>query len=121
MTTEEQTTAGEQGNQAQDQQANDQQAQDQQVVLAPRPFSPMIPYAQFKRDVLKVNNIMWMQGKGRMFANVNGLSLIVATKTDINKPLFVRELTSNKNGEVIPSGTAYVLINSENVTVAATF
>jgi len=116
MTTEEQTGATTQGVDAQQ-----EQIADQTVVLAPRPFSPMIPYAQFKRDVLKVNNISWMQGKGRVFANVNGISLIVATKTDINKPLFVRELTANKHGEVIPSGTAYVLINSENVSVVATF
>ncbi len=88
----------------------------QDVAASVSTYRPMTPLAQWKQ-LHKVKQIQLMQGQGRMFANINGKTLIVGSKTDLNKELFVMELNSNRDGEVIAPGTAFVLINSSKVRV----
>lgn len=76
----------------------------------------MYTLASFKREH-QVEKLEFMKGKGRAFTTVKGKSLIIGSKTDLTKPLFVVELTANKDGVAIDPGTAYVIVNNEKITV----
>ena len=77
--------------------------------------------AQFKQEQ-NITSIELMQGKGRKFATVRDMDLIVGTKTDLKQPLFVIPLSkaidaalpiSEENSVIVPK--AFVLINNANV------
>ena len=74
--------------------------------------------AQFKSEN-NVNVIHLLQGQGRKYASVRDLQLVVSSKTDLGKPLFVTELNeridptveySEANSRRVTNG--YLLVNS---------
>ena len=66
--------------------------------------------AQFKQE-LNVDNIQLLQGKGRKFATVRDISIIVSKECDLSKPLFVTKLNDQETGQIVAN--AYVIVNSE--------
>lgn len=86
----------------------------------------MKTFAQFKSEN-NIQTIDLLQGKGRMYAKVNNKQLVVSSKCDLQKPLFVVELNeaidaalpieTPGNSRVIPD--AFLLVNSANVKVVA--
>lgn len=86
----------------------------------------MKSFTQFKIEV-GVPNITLLQGKGRKYAQVRDQQLVVSSKCDLKKPLFVIPLTeaidkeqpiSQENSQVIPG--VHLLINASTVTEAET-
>lgn len=71
---------------------------------------------QFKREE-RIDKIDLLQGKGRMYATVNEKKLIVATSTDLAKPLYVIPITEDKDKN--PVSNVFAIINSATVKTVA--
>ena len=65
--------------------------------------------AQFKQEE-GVTTIDLLQGKGRIYATVNEKNLVVSSKCDMAKPLFVIQLEKGKDGQ--PLQNVYAITNS---------
>ena len=81
--------------------------------------------SQFKQEN-NITSIDLLQGKGRKYAQVRDIQLVVSNKTDMTKPLFVTSMSeaidkeqpiSESNAQVVPG--VYLLINA-GVTVTDT-
>ena len=70
---------------------------------------------QFKEEE-GITKIDLLQGNGRMYATVNEKNLVVSSKCDMSKPLFVIQLEKDKDGK--PLQNVYAITNSV-VKVAA--
>ncbi len=77
--------------------------------------------SQFKAEQ-NIGQIELLQGKGRKFATVRDMDIVVGTKTDLKLPLYVIPLSkaidpaqpiSEENSVVVPK--AFVLVNNTNV------
>ena len=79
----------------------------------------MITLQNFKKE-LGVEQLEFLQGKGRAFCNVGRKCVVIGKTTDLNKPLFVIEMTQNVDGVEIAPETAYVIVNNENVKKVVT-
>lgn len=79
--------------------------------------------AQFKREQ-DIQSIDLLQGKGRKYASVRDLDLVVSSKCDLTKPLFVipmsEEIEEGKGfieGNTRKVENVYLLVNGNNVKV----
>lgn len=75
----------------------------------------MKSFAQFKQEN-GLTKIDLLQGKGRMYAKVGSIDLIVGKETKLDQPLYVIHGV-NEAGQPQPFHT---LVNSANVKIAAT-
>jgi len=71
---------------------------------------------QFKQEE-KIANIELLQGNGRRYAKVNNKDVIVSSKADMAKPLFVTELTTDEQGNARQT-PLYVICNAQVKVVA---
>ena len=74
---------------------------------------------QFKLEN-SIEKIDLLQGIGRKYASIRDLQLVVSSKCDLTKPLFVTELnTTSEDGVLSRVPNGYLLVNS-TVTVTDT-
>lgn len=71
---------------------------------------------QFKQEN-QINTIDLLQGKGRAYATVNDKQLVVSSKCDMSKPLFVIPMKADKDGVATPN--TYLLCNSDVKVLAS--
>lgn len=71
---------------------------------------------QFKQE-MGIQDIHLMQGKGRMYAKVKNIDLVVAKETDLKKQLYIIPLTTAE-GAIVPD--AMLLLNNDNIKIATT-
>ena len=81
----------------------------------------MKSFDQFKAEN-NISTIQLLQGKGRKYAQVRDIQLVVSKNTDLGQPLYVTPLNeaidptkemSEENSRPVPN--AVVLINASNV------
>lgn len=79
--------------------------------------------AQFKAEN-SIEKIDLLQGKGRKYAQVRDIQLVVSSKCDLKQPVFVTPMSeaidpsqpiSEENSKVIPG--VFLLVNAGNVKV----
>lgn len=78
---------------------------------------------QFKAEN-NINNIDLLQGKGRKYAQVRDIQLVVSSKCDLKQPLFVTLMSkaidktqemNEENSRLVPG--VYLLVNAPSVKV----
>lgn len=74
----------------------------------------MITLSAFKQE-LGVEKLEFLKGKGRAFTNVGRKCIVIGKTTDLKKPLYVIEMTTNADGVAIAPETAYVIVNNDKV------
>lgn len=70
----------------------------------------MKTFNQFKQEN-GVSTIDLLQGKGRAYATVKDKQLVVSSKCDLGKPLFVVPMEKDKDGVATPN--TFLLCNSD--------
>lgn len=81
---------------------------------------------QFKAEH-NINSIDLLQGKGRKYAQVRDIQLVVSSKCDLKSPVFVTPMSeaidktqeiSEENSKIVPG--VFLLVNAPNIKVVET-
>lgn len=82
--------------------------------------------AQFKQEN-NITSIDLLQGKGRKYAQVRDIQLVVSSKCDLKQPVYVTPMSepidasqpiSEENSKIIPG--VFLLVNASSIKVVET-